>query len=81
MELFLLSSLLNDILLCPRCNKYSTKIEYNVGWDINPEGEEKQHLQRCENCNYDRLIIEEYVFGESMVRYLFTKWEYTIFNS
>jgi len=33
-------------------------IELDVGWDVDGEGEDRQHLQRCLRCKKSRLVFE-----------------------
>jgi hypothetical protein len=40
------------------CEHKNTKIEHNVGWDIDETGEERQHLETCQDCGQQRLIID-----------------------
>lgn len=47
--------------ICEHLNIFTEK---NVGYDIDPSGEEKQHVDTCEDCgmwrfNIDRIDFEE----------------------
>ena len=46
---------------CPDCG---SKVEFrtDIGYDINPDYEERQHLQVCRACKKDRFICEVYPF-------------------
>ena len=50
------------------CECGSTRIvtQKDVGFDIDPEGEETQHLDECLDCGMTRLWVERWVFGTSM---------------
>lgn len=47
------------------CEHKNTYLEENVGWDIDTEGEEHQHLERCKDCGNNRLVIDRYSFIEN----------------
>jgi hypothetical protein len=33
----------------------------DIGWDIDPEGEERQHLDKCNSCNKERMWAQRSV--------------------
>jgi len=42
---------------CPECG-LSLTLKKDVGWDIDEDGEYRQHLQECEHCDKERLVEE-----------------------
>lgn len=42
-------------MVCELCHSTRIWAEENVGWDIDPTGEEEQHLDHCEECGAERL--------------------------
>jgi hypothetical protein len=42
---------------CPECGGKLILV-HNVGWDIDEDGEQIQHLQTCVKCDKERLVIE-----------------------
>ncbi len=48
---------------CGFCNSDQINTEIDVGFDIDPSGEERQHIDTCEECgawrfNFDRIWYE-----------------------
>lgn len=39
-----------------KCKHKNTSIRKDIGWDIDETGEERQHLETCNDCGMDRLI-------------------------
>lgn len=44
---------------CPFCKENETTIDRDVGSDIDPSGEERQHIERCK-CGAWRFYIERW---------------------
>ena len=42
------------------CQHTDTRIKHDVGWDIDEKGEEKQHLETCNDCGSKRLVCDYY---------------------
>ena len=58
---------------CDLCNSTNCEQENDVGFDIDEEGEEKQHIQRCLNCGAERFVSDFTSFnGKTKVFY--GKW-------
>jgi len=64
---------------CGICGSVNTVWHFDVGFDIDPSGEEKQHIQYCIDCHaerffVDRLDYENNLENEKRCRY-FSKWD------
>lgn len=44
------------------CGSTDIRTEMNVGFDIDPEGEENQHLDTCGECGKTRLWVHRWSF-------------------
>lgn len=42
----------------PTCAHACTEIRHDVGWDIDEEGEERQHMETCLDCGAWRFVID-----------------------
>ena len=45
---------------CGLCGSTNTRVQLNVGSDIDPSGEETQHLDGCNDCGAIRLWAERW---------------------
>ena len=57
---------------CPFCTLNNLTTITDVGWDIDEDGEEKQHIDRCD-CGAWRFNIERWNNDGTYKRY-FGKW-------
>ena len=58
---------------CSNCGAIKDfKLVKDIGYDINGDGEERQHLQRC-NCGYWRMVLDIFPFGRNSFRY-YCRW-------
>ena len=47
------------------CEHQNTSIQENVGYDIDDEGEEDQHLEKCKQCGAERFICDHSKHGKT----------------
>ena len=59
-------------LLCPFCGSDKVATEYDIGFDIDPSGEERQHMDRCE-CGAWRFHIDR-IHGFTTPKKHIGKW-------
>jgi len=59
---------------CPFCKSKNLIISFDVGFDIYAEGEEKQHLQVCKDCDANRFIIDQILYDEHGSKRHYSKW-------
>ena len=45
---------------CGICGSTNIYLEENVGWDIDDEGSEDQHMQHCRDCGAEQFVIDRY---------------------
>ena len=45
-------------VICPLCNSDKIHTQYDVGFDIDTTGEERQHIDTCTKCGAWRLHID-----------------------
>lgn len=45
------------------CQHTKTTLQENIGYDIDPSGEENQHLETCLECGMSRLVVDRLTFG------------------
>lgn len=58
--------------ICPFCGSDKITTEYNVGRDVDPSGEETQHIDHCE-CGAWRFHIDR-IENFTTPRKIFGKW-------
>lgn len=56
-----MSDIKRDQPVCTLCGSTDIAVKLNVGFDIDPSGEERQHLDTCNTCGADRLWCERLV--------------------
>jgi hypothetical protein len=59
---------------CGICGSTNCTQENDVGFDINDDGEEKQHIQRCFACKATRFVSDFIRFDGSVGKPYFGKW-------
>lgn len=58
---------------CGLCGSTNAYQENDVGFDICEDGEEKQHIQHCNECGAQRFVSDFYYFDGSHKK-LFGTW-------
>ena len=56
-------------LTCPFCGSTDIDTHKNAGWDIDPTGEEDQHLNICRQCGAESFTIDRYDFDKGPQTY------------
>ena len=59
---------------CGKCGSENIYTQKNVGWDIDETGEERQHIDRCQDCGAWRLHIDVYAFNPDDSGKFFGEW-------
>ena len=47
---------------CDLCNSTKIQRQNNIGFDIDPEGEENQHIETCLDCKASRFVTDWFGF-------------------
>jgi len=50
------------VMQCELCKSTDIETQMDVGWDIDPEGEERQHLDKCKKCGATRLWADRIAY-------------------
>ena len=59
---------------CPNCgDNQNLNLIKNIGYNVDGDGEEHQHMQKCE-CGYYRFVIDVYPFDKNFYRH-FGPWK------
>ena len=59
---------------CSCCSSTDIYTDYNVGFDIDEEGEEKQHMDICRGCGAKRMWAEKFLHVGEVLRYYFDEF-------
>ena len=51
-------------MVCGLCNGTDIQVEKDVGSDIDPSGEERQHIDRCKSCGGWRFWVDRWDFED-----------------
>lgn len=66
MEQFVGRNKMDKIFPCGLCKSDNTYTRWDVGWDIDIDGEERQHEQVCRDCGARMIWGEHTKHGEQL---------------
>ena len=50
--------------ICGICGSYNVHNKFDVGWDIDPSGEERQHITTCKDCKAYRFFADRIFYTD-----------------